>query len=42
MEHEDGRITVVPVHAGVTLPLGLLQQILHDADLSRDELIDLL
>jgi len=31
--HEDGRSTVVPVHAGETIGRGLLAKILRDADL---------
>jgi predicted RNA binding protein YcfA (HicA-like mRNA interferase family) len=42
MRHPDGRATVVPVHAGETIGPGLLNQILNDTELSRDELQKLL
>ena len=37
LQHRDGRSTVVPVHAGETIGLGLLAKILRDCDLSRDQ-----
>jgi predicted RNA binding protein YcfA (HicA-like mRNA interferase family) len=42
LKHEDGRTTVVPVHSGETIGLGLLRAILRDVELSKDELADLL
>ena len=42
LRHEDGRTTVVPVHAGETLGPGLLQKILRDIELSSDQLRELL
>ena len=42
VRHADGRVSVVPVHAGETLGPGLLNRILADVGLTRDELIDLL
>lgn len=42
VQHEDGRATVVPVHAGDTLGPGLLTRILSDVQIARDDLIDLL
>ena len=42
LRHPDGRVTVVPVHAGETIGLGLLAKILRDCDLSRDEFLALL
>ena len=42
MRHADGRATVVPVHAGETIGPGLLNQILRDPDLTREELERLL
>ncbi|HWK88667.1 MAG TPA: type II toxin-antitoxin system HicA family toxin [Longimicrobium sp.] len=42
LRHADGRVTVVPVHAGETLGPGLLNQILADVNLTRDELIAML
>jgi predicted RNA binding protein YcfA (HicA-like mRNA interferase family) len=42
MKHPDGRMTVVPVHAGETIGPGLLLKILRDADLTKEELKRLL
>jgi len=42
LRHPDGRVTVVPVHAGETLGRGLLAKILRDVELSRDEIQGLL
>ncbi|MBI3595566.1 MAG: type II toxin-antitoxin system HicA family toxin [Nitrospirae bacterium] len=42
LQHNDGRYTVVPVHAGETLGPGILNKILHDCDLSRDSFFELL
>ncbi len=42
LRHVDGRSTVVPVHAGETIGVGLMTSILRDAKLSRDELQKLL
>jgi predicted RNA binding protein YcfA (HicA-like mRNA interferase family) len=38
IRHADGRATVVPVHSGETIGVGLLSQILRDCKLSRAEL----
>ena len=38
LRHEDGRTTVVPVHAGETIGTGLLSKILRDCDMSREDL----
>ena len=38
LRHDDGRCTVVPVHAGETLGLGLLLQILKDTELNKSDL----
>ena len=38
MRHPDGRYTVVPVHAGETIGVGLLLKILKDTELSKDDL----
>ena len=35
LRHEDGRATVVPVHAGETIGPGLLAKILRDCELDR-------
>jgi predicted RNA binding protein YcfA (HicA-like mRNA interferase family) len=42
LRHEDGRATVVPVHAGETIGPGLLSKILRDCQLTVDELQELL
>jgi predicted RNA binding protein YcfA (HicA-like mRNA interferase family) len=42
MKHEDNRVVSIPVHARKTIGKGLLLKILRDADLTKDELIDLL
>jgi predicted RNA binding protein YcfA (HicA-like mRNA interferase family) len=42
MRHEDGRTTVVPVHAGETIGPGLMSKILRDCELTREELRSLL
>lgn len=42
LRHPDGRATVVPVHAGETIGPGLLRAILHDIELSPEDLQALL
>jgi predicted RNA binding protein YcfA (HicA-like mRNA interferase family) len=42
LKHQDGRTTVVPVHAGETIGPGLLSKILRDCDLGREDLGKLL
>lgn len=42
LRHADGRSTVVPVHAGETIGVGLLSKILRDVGMSADELRGLL
>jgi predicted RNA binding protein YcfA (HicA-like mRNA interferase family) len=42
LRHADGRVTVVPVHAGETIGPGLLSRILRDAKLDREALQKLL
>jgi predicted RNA binding protein YcfA (HicA-like mRNA interferase family) len=37
IRHPDGRATVVPIHAGETLGPGLLNQILKDAEIARED-----
>ena len=36
--HPDGRRVTIPIHASRTLGVGLLLQILHDADINPDDL----
>lgn len=42
LQHPDGRIVTVPVHAGQDVGRGLLRKILRDAELSVEELLRLL
>jgi predicted RNA binding protein YcfA (HicA-like mRNA interferase family) len=37
LQHPDGRKTVVPVHAGEIIGIGLLNKILADIDMTRLE-----
>lgn len=38
LQHQDGRCTVVPVHAGETIGPGLLAKILRDCELTAGDL----
>ncbi len=38
LKHPDGRVTVVPIHAGESIGPGLLSKILRDVEMTRDEL----
>jgi predicted RNA binding protein YcfA (HicA-like mRNA interferase family) len=38
LRHTDGRVTVVPVHAGEDIGRGLLSKVLRDTELSDAEL----
>ena len=42
LRHPDGRVVTVPDHRGQDIGRGLLRKILRDADLTRDEFIELL
>ena len=42
LKHPDGRVVTVPVHSGQDIGRGLLRKILRDAELSRDEFLNLL
>jgi predicted RNA binding protein YcfA (HicA-like mRNA interferase family) len=42
LAHPDGRRTVIPVHSGETLGIGLLSQILRDCQLTKEEFKKLL
>jgi predicted RNA binding protein YcfA (HicA-like mRNA interferase family) len=39
LRHSDGRLTVIPVHAGETIGPGLLNKILKDIETEVDELL---
>jgi predicted RNA binding protein YcfA (HicA-like mRNA interferase family) len=41
LKHPDGRITVVPMHAGEKIGIGLLLKIIKDAKLSKEEFLKL-
>ena len=42
VRHPDGRATVIPVHKGEDLGLGILSKILRDVELNREEFAKLL
>jgi predicted RNA binding protein YcfA (HicA-like mRNA interferase family) len=42
LKHADGRLTVIPVHAGEYIGRGLLNKIIKDTGLSKEEFIKLL
>jgi len=42
LRHPDGRSTIVPVHANETIGPGLLNKILRDCELTRDQLRNVL
>ncbi|MGQ9492828.1 MAG: type II toxin-antitoxin system HicA family toxin [Anaerolineae bacterium] len=42
LRHAGGWVVTVPVHAGQDIGCGLLRKILRDAELSPEELMDLL
>lgn len=42
MKHSDNRVVTIPVHARQAVGKGLLLKILRDADLTKDELLNLL
>ena len=42
MRHPDGRVLTLPIHSSQNISRGLLRKILRDAELTPDELRDLL
>jgi len=42
LKHRDGRATVVPVHSGEVIGPGLMNKILTDCEITREELETLL
>jgi predicted RNA binding protein YcfA (HicA-like mRNA interferase family) len=42
LKHPDGRLTVVPVHAGEEIGTGLLNKIIKDTGLSKEEFMKFL
>lgn len=41
LQHPDGRVTVVPLHAGEDIGRGLLRKILGDCEMTPQEFEDL-
>ena len=41
LKHPDGRCTVVPVHAGEIIGVGLMKTILDDAEMTPEQFVDL-
>jgi len=37
LNHSDGRATVIPVHSGEDIGIGLFMKILKDIDISKEE-----
>jgi predicted RNA binding protein YcfA (HicA-like mRNA interferase family) len=42
LKHPDGRLTVVPVHPGEEIGIGLLSKIIKDTGLSKEEFLAVL
>ena len=42
VSHPDGRRTVIPVHRGEIIGPGLMQKILRDCEMERDDFLKLL
>ena len=42
LKHLDGRATVVPIHSGETIGIGLFGKILNDCELTIEEFRELL
>ena len=40
-QHDDGRVTIVPVHRGEDIGRGLLRQILRDVGIDLEEFVRL-
>jgi predicted RNA binding protein YcfA (HicA-like mRNA interferase family) len=41
LKHPDGRCTVMPVHAGEIIGVGLMKTILNDAELTAQQFLEL-
>jgi predicted RNA binding protein YcfA (HicA-like mRNA interferase family) len=41
LKHPDGRCTVVPVHAGEIIGVGLMKTILDDAEMTAEQFLEL-
>ena len=42
LKHPDGRLTVVPIHAGEDIGRGLLLKIIKDTKMSKEQFLKLL
>jgi len=42
LKHSDGRLTVVPVHGGEEIGTGLLNKIIKDTGLTKEEFVRLI
>jgi predicted RNA binding protein YcfA (HicA-like mRNA interferase family) len=42
LKHSDGRATVVPVHKGESIGMGLLRKIIRDVEMDKDDFLQLL
>jgi predicted RNA binding protein YcfA (HicA-like mRNA interferase family) len=42
LKHSDGRRTVIPVHSGEDIGPGLINKILRDSEITKEEFIALL
>lgn len=42
LKHDDGRLTVIPVHRGEEIGRGLLSKIIKDTGLTKEEFLKLL
>lgn len=40
--HPDGRTTIIPVHSTENIGIGMIKKIIKDANISRDEWIELI
>jgi len=38
LKHDDNRCTVIPVHSGEVIGIGLLQKILKDCEVTKEQL----
>jgi predicted RNA binding protein YcfA (HicA-like mRNA interferase family) len=42
LEHPDGRTTIIPIHSSKDIKINLIEKILKDIEISRDEWIEVL
>jgi predicted RNA binding protein YcfA (HicA-like mRNA interferase family) len=42
LEHPDGRSNIIPIHSSKDIKINLIEKILKDIEISRDEWIELL